>query len=256
MKAVILAGGFGTRLSEETDILPKPLVEIGGKPIIWHIMQTYAAADIKEFVVCCGYKANLLKKYFAEYYFNSFDIEVDLGLNEVKLIKSREENWKVTLIDTGLETMTGGRLKRVRQYLNDTFSLTYGDGVADIDMRNVLAAHKRGGKLATVTAVQSPGRFGVLEFDRDGAHVQRFAEKPRNEMGWINAGYFFLEPDAINYVENDDTVWEREPLQRLAEDGQLTAYRHTGFWQPMDTLRDKRNLEQLWDTGQAPWKRP
>lgn len=255
MKAVILAGGFGTRLSEETSLIPKPLVEIGGRPIIWHIMRTYAAAGISEFVVCCGYKAHLLKKYFADYYLNSFDIEVDLGSHSVKLMKSREENWKVTLIDTGLDTMTGGRLKRVKEHLEGTFSLTYGDGVADIDVNDVIATHRKHGKLATVTAVPSPGRFGVLEFDGE-TRVSRFAEKPANEMGWINAGYFVLEPGAIDYVDGDDTVWEKEPLQRLATDDQLVAHRHTAFWQPMDTLRDKTRLEELWDSGQAPWKRP
>jgi glucose-1-phosphate cytidylyltransferase len=253
VKVVILAGGFGTRLSEETDTRPKPLVEIGGKPIIWHIMKLYEAAGLTEFVICCGYKAQSIKHYFVNYFMENYDISVDLGANNVNFIGSPSERWKVTMIDTGLHTMTGGRLKRVAQYLGgETFCLTYGDGVADLDIAKVIAHHKAEGRKATVTAVPSPGRFGILELA--GGRVDRFHEKPANEMGWINGGFFVLEPGVIDYIENDATIWERAPLEKLAAEGQLSAYRHTGFWRPMDTLRDKRELDEMWNSGHAPWK--
>ncbi|MGO4735544.1 glucose-1-phosphate cytidylyltransferase [Bosea sp. 2KB_26] len=253
MKVVILAGGFGTRLSEETDIRPKPLVEIGGKPILWHIMKIYAAAGLTDFIICCGYKGQMIKNYFVNYFTENYDITVDLGSNSVDFIGNPSEKWKVTLIDTGPMTMTGGRLKRVSHLLGgETFCMTYGDGVADIDIKRVIAHHRAEGRQATVTAVPSPGRFGVLELG--GGVVSEFREKPANEMGWINGGFFVLEPETIDLIANDATTWEREPLEQLAAKDQLAAYRHTGFWRPMDTLRDKRELEQMWATEAAPWK--
>lgn len=255
MKVVILAGGLGTRLSEETELKPKPLVEIGGRPILWHIMQIYSRAGLNEFVICCGYKGALIKKYFADYYLQTSDMTIDLASNSIDYLQSRTENWRVTLVDTGNDTMTGGRLKRVAPYLGDqTFCLTYGDGVSDIDVAETIAFHRKHGKLATVTAVPSPGRFGILDIAADRA-VTRFHEKPGNEMGWINGGFFVLEPKVIDYVEGDPTIWERQPLERLAANGELVAYEHTGFWKPMDTLRDKRELEDLWSSGRAPWVR-
>lgn len=254
MKAVILAGGFGTRLSEETDLRPKPLVLIGGKPILWHIMNTYAAAGIKDFVICCGYRADMIKRYFAQYFMETSDMRVDLGTGSIEYINTSGEDWTVTMIDTGLHTMTGGRVARVREHIGDeTFCLTYGDGVTDADPAAIVAHHREHGRLATVTAVPSPGRFGILEFGEAGS-VQAFLEKPNNEMGYINAGYFVLEPGAIDYIRGGDaTVWEQEPLRQLASDGELVAYRHEGFWRPMDTLRDKRELEAMWESGEAPW---
>lgn len=253
MKVVILAGGFGTRLSEETDARPKPLVEIGGRPILWHIMKIYEAAGLTDFVVCCGYKAAMVKHYFVNYFMENYDVTVDLAANSVEFLGHPSERWRVTLVDTGLDTMTGGRVKRVAHLLGDeTFCLTYGDGVAALDINAVIGQHRASGKKATVTAVPSPGRFGILELD--GANVSRFREKPANEMGWINGGFFVLEPSVVAHVGGDATVWEREPLEALAAEKELSAYRHTGFWKPMDNLRDKRELEQLWATGQAPWK--
>lgn len=255
MKTVILAGGFGTRLSEETRTLPKPLVEIGTKPIIWHIMKIYEAAGLTDFVICCGYKAHMIKSYFANYFLENYDMTVHLGENRVDFHGSPSEKWSVTMIDTGLDTMTGGRIKRVRDYIGkETFCLTYGDGVADLDVSEVVAFHRSHGKKATVTAVPSPGRFGILEIG-DRSEVVDFHEKPANEMGWINGGFFVLDPSAIDYIDNDQTIWEREPLENLAKDGQLRAFRHTKFWKPMDSLRDKRELEELWGSGDAPWKR-
>lgn len=254
MKAVILAGGFGTRLAEETDLRPKPLVEIGGKPILWHIMKIYEAAGIIDFVICCGYKSQMIKSFFVNYFTENYDLTVDLAKNEVSFLGNPSEKWKVTLVDTGLHTMTGGRLKRIRPYIgNETFLVTYGDGVADMDVRAVIAHHKQSGKKATITAVPQPGRFGILDFDSNG-NVSSFHEKPSDGGGWINGGFFALEPSALDYVESDSTVWEKQPLERLAAEKQLSAYRHTGFWRPMDTLRDKRELEQMWDDGSAPWK--
>jgi glucose-1-phosphate cytidylyltransferase len=255
VKVVILAGGFGTRLAEETDVRPKPLVEIGGKPILWHIMKIYEAAGFTEFVICCGYKGYMIKKYFLDYFLQNYDISVDLGRNDVQFLGEPSERWKVTLVDTGLNTMTGGRLKRVAPHLgNETFCMTYGDGVADIDVNRIVEHHRSTGLKATVTAVPSPGRFGILDIGKSDL-VTRFHEKPENEMGYINGGFFVLEPSVIDHIAGDSTTWEREPLERLAQEGQLSAYRHAGFWRPMDALRDKRDLEALWDSESAPWKR-
>lgn len=254
MKAVILAGGLGTRLSEETDLRPKPLVEIGGRPILWHIMKMYDAAGIRDFIICGGYKASMIKRYFANYRLEENDIEVDTFTGEIRYLSSAaSEQWKVTVIDTGLNTMTGGRLQKIRHLVEDgPFCVTYGDGVSDIDIKALVAAHKEHGKLATITAVPSPGRFGILDINARGG-VDEFLEKPHAEMGWINGGFFVLEPKALDYVEDETTIWERAPLERLAKDGQLFAHRHAGFWKPMDTLRDKRELEQLWSEN-PPWK--
>ena len=254
MKVVILAGGYGTRLSEETGLQPKPLIEIGGKPILWHIMKIYEAAGFNEFIICCGYKGHMIKSYFVNYYMENYDITVDLQKSDVSFHGNPCERWKVTLVDTGLETLTGGRLKRVAGHIGDeTFCLTYGDGVADIDVRKTVAFHKQQGRKATVTAVPSPGRFGILDIVDDG-RVGRFHEKPDNEMGWINGGFFVLEPSVMDYIAGDQTVWERTPLEQLAHDGELAAHRHSGFWKPMDTLRDKRDLEELWASDAPPWK--
>jgi glucose-1-phosphate cytidylyltransferase len=255
MKVVILAGGFGTRLSEEADFRPKPLVEIGGYPILWHIMKVYGAAGLTEFVICGGYKASMIKRYFANYTLEANDIEINLASGEVRHLSNQaREDWTITIVDTGLETMTGGRVKRIASLIgNHSFCLTYGDGVADLDIRKVIAFHNSHGRLATITTVPSPGRFGILDVAA-GEVVTRFHEKPDGEMGWINAGFFVLNPGVMDYVEGDDTVWEREALGRLAHDGQLMAYRHRGFWKPMDTLRDKRELEMLWASGKPPWK--
>ncbi len=253
MKAVILAGGLGTRLSEETAHLPKPLVEIGGRPILWHICKIYAAHGISEFVVCLGYKGYLIKEFFANYFLHTADVTFDLAANAVHVHEANAEPWRVTLVDTGAETLTGGRLKRVARYLGDqTFCMTYGDGVADIDLPALLATHRAKGKLATLTAVQPPGRFGALHIEQ--GDVTRFVEKPRGDDSWINGGFFVLEPQVLDYIEGDATSWEEAPLRNLAADGQLSAYQHPGFWQPMDTLRDKRYLEALWQGGAAPWK--
>ena len=253
MKAIILAGGLGTRLSEETSVRPKPLVEIGGRPILWHIMQTYSSHGITDFVVCCGYKGYMIKEYFANYFLHMCDVTFDIANNTMITHHARAEPWKVTLIDTGDATMTGGRLLRVRDYIDDTFCFTYGDGVGDIDITSAIDFHKREGRLATLTAALSPGRFGALDL-QDGL-VQRFQEKPKGDGAYINAGFFVLEPSVIDRIPSDDTVWEREPLESLARDKQLGAWIHDGFWQPMDTLRDKIYLESLWESGKAPWRR-
>ena len=258
MKAVILAGGFGTRLSEETAVRPKPMVEIGGRPIIWHIMRTYAAHGVHDFIVCCGYRGEVLKEYFLNYSHWESDLTVDLGSGDVTIHRNAKEPWRVTLVDTGLDTMTGGRVRRVRDYLDDeTFCLTYGDGVSDVPISELVGFHQRQGALATLTAVQPPGRFGALTLHQDEDRIEHFTEKPPNGDGgdeaWINGGYFVLEPAALDYIDSDSTVWEREPLERLAREGNLAAYRHRGFWQPMDTLRDKHLLEDLWERGEAPW---
>lgn len=254
MKAVILAGGLGTRLSEETGTKPKPLVEIGGRPILWHVMKVYAAAGFSDFVICCGYKGHLVKSYFVNYFTENYDITVHLGENKIDFHGNASERWSVTLVDTGLHTMTGGRIRRIAPFVKDeTFCLTYGDGVTDLDVAKVVEHHRKHGRKATVTAVPSPGRFGILDLDDRGS-VSRFHEKPDNEMGWINGGFFVLEPSVLDYIEGDETVWERSPLERLAADGELTAFRHTGFWRPMDTLRDQRELETMWNGGNAPWK--
>ena len=253
MKAVILAGGLGTRISEETGSRPKPMVEIGGKPILWHILKMYSAHGVNDFVICCGYKGYVIKEYFANYFLHNSDVTFDLGTNEMHVHQKYAESWKVTLIDTGENTMTGGRLKRVRNYLDqEDFCFTYGDGVSDIDITGLINFHRKENVLATVTAVQPPGRFGSLA--TQGSRVTGFMEKPAGEGGWINGGFFVLSPKVIDLISNDLTVWEREPLESLAQQGQLTSFMHHGFWQPMDTLRDKMHLEELWQSGQAPWK--
>ena len=252
MKAVILAGGMGTRLAEETQTRPKPMVEIGGKPILWHIMKLYSSHGIDEFVVCCGYKGYMIKEYFANYFVHTSDVTFDLRSNSMEVHARRSEPWKVSLVDTGDETMTGGRLRRVADYLGDEpFCFTYGDGVGDVDIQAAIRFHHEGGRLATVTATRPPGRFGALVLEQ-GA-VTRFQEKPVGDGGWINGGFFVLSPQVIDYIEGDATIWEQQPMRRLAEEGQLGAYLHTGFWQPMDTLRDKKHLEELWRSGTAPW---
>lgn len=254
MKAVILAGGLGTRIAEESDSKPKPMVEVGGKPLLWHIMKSYAHHGIKEFVVCLGYKGYVIKEFFFNYHRHMSDMTVDLRTGEHTILGSQSEDWKITLVDTGPDTMTGGRLKRVASHVADgTFCLTYGDGLSDIDIGAELAFHRKHGKLATVAAVQPPGRFGVLNIEQE-TRVASFEEKPTDEIGWINGGFFVLEPAAIDYVAGDSVSWEREPLSRLAADGQLQAFHHHGFWQPCDTLRDKRELEALWNSSKAPWR--
>lgn len=253
MKAVILAGGLGTRLSEETVLRPKPMVEIGGRPILWHIMKTYSAHGINEFVICLGYKGYVIKEYFANYFLHMSDVTFDMQNNQMEVLHNNAEPWKVTLVDTGPNTMTGGRLKRVARFLDDDdFCFTYGDGVADIDISAQIAFHKSHGKAATVTAVQPPGRYGALKLD--GQVVNGFVEKPQGDGGWINGGFFVLSPEVMNYIEGDATSWESGPLDVLAAEGSLSAYQHRGFWQAMDTLRDKNLLEELWSSGNAPWK--
>lgn len=253
MKAVILAGGLGTRLSEETETKPKPMIEIGAKPLLWHIMKIYSSHGIDEFVVCLGYRGYVIKEYFANYYLHMGDVTFDMKDNRMEVHQSGAEPWKVTLIDTGAETMTGGRLKRVLPYVDgDEFCFTYGDGVADLDLGALLEFHRTSGRLATVTAVQPSGRFGAL--DIEGERIRRYEEKPKGDGGWINGGFFVLSPKVERYIDGDATVWEREPLQRLAQDDQLGAYRHSGFWYAVDTIRDKRHLQELWDSGNAPWK--
>lgn len=253
MKAVILAGGLGTRLSEETETRPKPMVEIGGRPILWHIMQIFAAHGVKDFIICLGYKGYMIKEYFLNYRLHLSDVTVDVGKGTVDFHRSDAEDWRVSLIETGDLTMTGGRLKRVRNYLEeDDFFLTYGDGVADINLTKLLTFHKAHRKLASVTAVLPPGRFGALELIE--GRVAAFHEKPAGDGASINGGFFVLSPKVIDYIENDTTTWEQEPLERLAREGELYAFQHNGFWQPMDTLRDKKLLEDLWRKGRAPWK--
>jgi glucose-1-phosphate cytidylyltransferase len=252
MKAVILAGGMGTRISEESALRPKPMIEIGGRPVLWHIMKIYSAHGIRDFVVCCGYKGDVIKSFFANYLLYVSDVTFDIARNKMQVHHNGADPWKVTLVDTGLETMTGGRLKRVRNYLDaDDFCLTYGDGLADINLADLVAFHKRQKTLATVTAVRPSGRFGALV--TNGSKVISFREKPEGS-GWINGGFFVLSPLVLDYIEGDSTVWEGEPLERLAREGQLAAYPHEGFWHPMDTLRDKNQLESLWNSGSAPWK--
>ena len=255
MKVVILAGGLGTRLAEETEVRPKPMTEIGEHPILWHIMKIFGEQGFTEFVVCLGYKGYLIKEYFANYFLHNCDVTFDLRGRGMEVHENAVEPWRVTLVDTGPDTQTGGRLKRVGPYLGgERFMMTYGDGVADIDLRALLAFHDAYGKLATVTAVQPPGRFGALDLADDGETVRSFVEKPSGDGAWMNGGFFVLEPAVLDYIDGDATLFEREPLERLAADGQLCAYSHRGFWQPMDTLRDKRSLEALWDAGDAPWK--
>ncbi|QDS87756.1 Glucose-1-phosphate cytidylyltransferase [Rosistilla ulvae] len=254
MKAVILAGGFGTRLSEETQLKPKPMVEIGGRPILWHLLKLYSHHGINDFVICAGYKAYLIKEYFANYPLHMSDMTWDYRTNTVEVHQNHVEPWRVTVIDTGLETMTGGRLKRIRQHVGDeTFLMTYGDGLADIDIQASIRFHRAHGKLATVTATQPSGRFGRLAIGND-TRVSAFQEKPTGDGGWINGGFFVLEPETLDFIEGDLTIWEREPLEQLAMRGELSAYKHSGFWMPMDTLRDKQSLEQKWEELDCPWR--
>ena len=254
MKAVVLAGGLGTRLSEETQLRPKPMIEIGGRPILWHILKMYSAHGINDFIICCGYKGYVIKEYFANYFLHMSDVTFDMQNNEMTVHQRKAEPWRVTLIDTGDDTLTGGRLKRVASHIKDeeAFCFTYGDGVANIDIARLVAFHKAHGKLATVTAVQPAGRYGALALS--GPVVTGFTEKPKGDGGWINGGFFVLSPACLRLIDSDESSWETGPLAQLAADGQLMAFEHAGFWQPMDTLRDKNQLEQLWMTGSAPWK--
>jgi glucose-1-phosphate cytidylyltransferase len=253
VKAVILAGGFGSRLSEETAVRPKPMVEIGGKPMLWHIMKIYAAHGIDEFVICLGYKGYLIKEYFANYYMHTCDVSFDLASGDMEVHRSETEPWRVTLVDTGEDTMTGGRLQRVLRYVGDEdFCFTYGDGVSDIDITSLLAFHREQGTQATVTAVQPPGRFGAL--DLEGTRVRDFEEKPRGDGGWMNGGFFVLSPEVALYLDGADTIFEQGPMRSLAREGQLACFRHEGFWQAMDTLRDRNQLEELWSSGAPPWR--
>ena len=254
MKAVILAGGLGSRISEETHLKPKPMVEIGGRPILWHILKIYSHFGINDFVICCGYKGYVIKEYFANYFLHMSDVTFHMKLNTMEVHHQKAEPWKVTLVDTGESSMTGGRLRRVKDYVgNEAFCFTYGDGVADVDVSALIAFHKQQKRLATLTAVQPPGRYGALQMGPDG-DVQGFQEKPEGDGGWINGGFFVLEPEVIDLIEGDATTWEQEPLKGLASRGQLSAFHHSGFWQPMDTLRDRMYLEGLWNEGKAPWK--
>lgn len=254
MKAVILAGGLGTRLSEETSVKPKPMVEIGGKPILWHIMKLYSAHGVNDFIICCGYKGYVIKEYFANYFLHQSDVTFDMKLNQMEVHEKRVEPWRVTLVDTGEETMTGGRLKRVVKYIEDdeAFCFTYGDGVGNINIKESLDFHRRHKKLATMTSTYPPGRFGAI--DIQGNEIKSFKEKPKGDGAMINGGFFVLSPGVIERIECDSSVWEKEPLMSLARDGELMAYKHEGFWQPMDTLRDKIKLQELWETGKAEWK--
>jgi len=257
MQAVILAGGLGTRLSEETHLKPKPMVEIGGKPILWHILKIYSAQGINDFVICAGYKGYLIKEYFANYFLHMSDVTVDMTRNSMEVHHRKAEPWRVTIVDTGEDTMTGGRLARVKSFLHDQpFCFTYGDGVANVDLAALLDFHKQSEALVTLTAVQPPGRYGALGFDPNNPRlVTSFKEKPQGDGSWINGGFFVVDPKAIDYItDGDATIWEREPLSQLAQVGKLAAYKHEGFWRPMDTLRDKTELESLWDSGKAPWK--
>ena len=254
MKAVILAGGLGTRLSEETILKPKPMVEIGDKPLLWHIMKSYSAHGVHDFVICCGYKGYIIKEYFANYFLHSSDVTFDIQNNEMEVHVRNSEPWRVTLVDTGDKTLTGGRLKRIKQYIKDeeSFCFTYGDGVSDVSISELIEFHKSHNKLATLTATQPPGRFGAL--DLDGNKINSFQEKPQGDGAWVNGGFFVLSPKVIDYIEGDSIMWERKPMEILAKEGQLLAFLHHGFWQPMDTLRDKVLLEELWQSGKAPWK--
>ncbi len=255
MKAVILAGGYGSRMSEETTVRPKPMVELGDRPILWHIMKIYAAHGINDFVICLGYKGHMIKDFFANYHILTADIRCTLGGHHVEILREQAEPWTVTLVETGKDTQTGGRLKRVREYIgNETFCMTYGDGVSDVNITAAIELHRREGRLATVTAVQPPGRFGYFNMAAGSAGISNFVEKPKGEGAWVNGGFFVLEPGVFDYIEDDSTRWEIEPLERLASDGQLGAYRHNGFWQCMDHLRDKIYLDDLWVSGKAPWK--
>jgi len=253
MKAVILAGGLGTRISEETHLKPKPLIEIGGMPLLWHIMKIYSAHGINDFVICCGYKGYMIKEYFANYFLHMSDVTFDIKNNTMDVHKKSAEPWKVTLVDTGLETMTGGRLKKVEKYLdNDSFAFTYGDGISNVDISKLIDFHKSKKTLATLTAVQPPGRFGLLNLQDNG--TVNFKEKPLGDGGWINGGFFILEPEVLDYIKNDKTSWEKEPLENIVKTNQLSVFKHTGFWHAVDTLRDKNYLDKLWTSGKADWK--
>jgi glucose-1-phosphate cytidylyltransferase len=253
MKAVILAGGLGTRISEESHLKPKPMIEVGGNPVLWHIMKIYSAYGINDFIICCGYKGYIIKEYFANYFLHMSDVTFDMVNNKMEVHQNHSEQWRVTLVDTGEETMTGGRLKRVSQYLDsDDFCFTYGDGVSNIDISKLIDFHKSQNTLATLTSVQPPGRFGAISIEKN--KITNFKEKPQGDGGWINGGFFVLSPKVIDYIDDDKTVWERAPMERLASEGNLSAFLHHGFWQPMDTLRDKNQLEALWDSGNAPWR--
>jgi len=252
MKAVILAGGLGTRISEESASKPKPMIEIGGKPILWHIMKLYSANGINDFVICCGYKGYLIKEYFANYFLHMSDVTIDMVKNSIEVHEKKAEPWKVTLVDTGESTQTGGRLKRIAEYVDGDFCMTYGDGVGSINIRELIQFHKSHGLLATMTAVQPPGRFGALNIKDN--QIQSFLEKPQGDGGWINGGFFVLNPKVFDLIDDDETIWERKPLEALAKEKQLQAFFHKDFWQPMDTLRDKNHLEDLWVNNQAPWK--
>lgn len=253
MKAVILAGGLGTRISEESHLKPKPMIEIGGKPILWHIMKIYSHYGINDFIICLGYRGYVIKEYFANYFLHMSDVTFDIGRNEMHIHREKAEPWRVTLVDTGENTMTGGRLKRVREYIGqETFCMTYGDGVANVNIRALIDHHKERKRIATVTAIQPPGRYGALII-KDGG-VEQFQEKPAGDGAWINGGYFVLDPEALSYIDGDETAWEARPLQTLAAEGKLSAYQHDGFWQAMDTLREKNHLEDLWQKNNAPWK--
>ena len=253
MKVVLLAGGLGTRISEESHLKPKPMIEIGGRPILWHIMKMYSKHGLNDFVICCGYKSYVIKEYFANYFLHLSDVTLDLKNNKMEVHHNESEPWKVTLVDTGESTMTGGRLKRVRKYLGDAdFCMTYGDGLSDVNISKLIEFHKSHGSMATLTATQPPGRFGALSIE--GTKIKSFIEKPKGDHSWINGGFFVLKNSVIDLIEGDETVWEQRPLEKLATDGQLHSFQHTGFWQPMDTLRDKNYLEGLWASGKAPWK--
>jgi glucose-1-phosphate cytidylyltransferase len=252
MKAVILAGGLGTRLSEETAVRPKPMVEIGGRPMLWHILKIYSSHGIHDFVICAGYKGYLIKEYFANYFLHMSDVTFDMANNTMEVHQKHAEPWRVTIVDTGDETMTGGRIKRIAPYIKEPFCCTYGDGVGDIDIASLIRFHHASGRMATLTGVQPPGRFGAILLDGD--EVRSFQEKPHGDGSWINGGFFVLDPGVFDYIDGDATIWERQPLERLAAEGQLGIFRHSGFWRPMDTLRDKQELEELWDGRKAPWK--
>ena len=255
MQVMILAGGFGTRISEESAVRPKPMVEIGGRPILWHIMKMYMAHGLSDFVICCGYKGHMIKQYFRDYALGLADVTFDMRDNTTTLHRTSTEPWRVTLVDTGLETMTGGRIRRAAQYLGDgPFCCTYGDGVSDVDITGLIAFHREQGTMATVTAVQPPGRFGAFTLHAGDLRVPSFKEKPEGDGAWVNGGFFVLERNVVDLIDGDDTVWERGPMEQLAATGQLAAWRHRGFWQPMDTLRDRQVLESMWDGGKAPWK--
>ena len=256
MKAVILAGGLGTRISEETHLRPKPMIEIGGKPILWHVMKMYSAHGINDFVICCGFKGYVIKEYFANYFLHMSDVTFDMANNHMQVHQQNVEPWRVTLVDTGEDTLTGGRLRRVAEHIENekAFCFTYGDGVSDVDITSLVRFHKEQGTTATLTATQQPGRFGAFTLQDASSTISSFHEKPKGDGAWVNGGFFVLEPQAIDMISGDETVWEREPMEQLAREGQLSAFRHEGFWQPMDTLRDKHVLDELWASGKAPWK--